>query len=79
MAAHSKFSMKKYPTVGVYTRTHPAHAWRFEQQCGPESAEIARQLNEGWGGVETLIVPPVNGQFQVWLCATMEQADIILP
>lgn len=71
--------MKKYPTVGVYTRSHPAHAWRFEQQCGPESAEIARQLNESWGGVETLIVPPVNGQFQVWLCATMEQEDGILP
>jgi hypothetical protein len=26
--------------VGVYTRSHPAHAWRFEQQCGPEMAEI---------------------------------------
>jgi hypothetical protein len=60
----------KTKTVGVYTRNHPSHAWSFEQQCSPEMAEIARQVNQGFGGVETLVVPPVGGQFQRWLCAS---------
>jgi hypothetical protein len=59
-------------TVGVYVRHHPAHAWKFEHQCDPEFADIAKEVNKSFG-VETLLMPPVDGKFQQWLCATQTQ------
>src|SRR5688572_21101799 len=42
--------------VHVYTRTNLAQAWKYEDTSIKEAAEVAREVNKGYG-VETLLVP----------------------
>jgi hypothetical protein len=42
--------------VGVYTRTDPARAWKFEQAMGNrEAAALEREVNNGFGVTTPLI------------------------
>jgi len=48
-------------TVAIYERdvNQPGHAWKFARVSNLESAQLAKEANEGFG-VETLLIPAKN-------------------
>lgn len=57
----------------IYTRTHDAHAWKYEHTSNDAVAESAREVNKGFG-VETLLVPDICPAF-AWLDSCQTQSD----
>lgn len=52
--------------VGIYERSHTAHAWKFVRESPRDAAELARDVNTGFG-IETLIIPPIKGSYPAFL------------
>ena len=62
--------------VHVYTRKHPAHAWKYERTSLYDAALIARDVNEGFT-VATLLVPDTFEALP-WLDSCQTQSDFDL-
>jgi len=59
--------------VHVYTRKHPAHAWKYEHTTLYDAASLARDINEGLS-VATLLVPDIF-EARAWLDSCQTQSD----
>lgn len=59
--------------VHVYTRKHPAHAWKYEHTSLYDAALPVREVNKGLG-VATLLVPDIF-EARAWLDSCQAQID----
>jgi hypothetical protein len=60
----------------IYTRSHSAHAWRYERQTPYlEVATLEIGINKQNFDVDTLVVPVAGLPLPVWLDSYQTQAD----